>query len=218
MKLEKLERHAARQQALSTAKEVLRVVALALVCVFVATATVFMALAVAESALIIRALAEGKTFAAESEALTREPAAVPSPPVVPAASAEAREEAEPAEEPEPEPPYALEDVIMLSQTVWAEARGLPPEEQALCVWTVLNRLDAGGWGSSIAEVIARPGQFAHDPSYPVTAEIKETVERELAAWAAGEEAKVLPPYATEPGYLYFNGRFDENGMPHNFFR
>jgi hypothetical protein len=109
--------------------------------------------------------------------------------------------------------YDVYDVVILAQMVWGEARGCAPEEQSLCVWTVFNRLKAGGWGGSIAEIVTRPGQFDWDPSYPVIAETRDVVIAALEDWAAGKDAPVLPPYATDSDYVRFSG----DGF-HNYFK
>jgi hypothetical protein len=109
--------------------------------------------------------------------------------------------------------YDVYDVVILTQMVWGEARGCTPEEQALCIRTVTNRLKAGGWGGSISEIVTRPGQFDWDPSYPVIAETRDVVIAALEDWAAGKDAPVLPPYATDSNYVKFSG----DGK-HNYFR
>lgn len=91
-----------------------------------------------------------------------------------------------ATEDAPEPPYTEQDITMLAQMVWGEARGCAKAEQALCVWTVINRLEDGRFGKTLQEVLTKPYQFAgYSPNNPVTDEIKATVEDALAAWARG---------------------------------
>jgi hypothetical protein len=124
-----------------------------------------------------------------------------------------------AQEPEAPPAYTEQDVVMLSKMVWGEARGLPAEEQALCVWTVLNRLGDGRFGGSIAEILTKPKQFiGYRVAHPVTDEIRSVVEGVLQAWSQGATAPVLPPYAETSGYLYFSGKRGADGRMHNYFR
>jgi N-acetylmuramoyl-L-alanine amidase len=56
----------------------------------------------------------------------------------------------------------------LYRTVWGEARGLPPQEQAAIVHVILNRWQSGRWGNLEATVKA-PWQFSvwnkDDPNY-----------------------------------------------------
>ncbi len=118
----------------------------------------------------------------------------------------------------PEPPYSEQDIDMLAKMVWGEARGCAPEEQALCVWTVINRLEDGRFGDTLQEVLTAPHQFAgYKAKYPITDEIRAVVEDALAAWESGETAPTLPPYAKTSGYLYFTGARGDDGQLHNFF-
>ena len=122
------------------------------------------------------------------------------------------------EDPATEPPARYQategELAMLAKMVWGEARGLPPEEQALCVWCVLNRLDDGRFGASVSEILTRPHQFVgYKASYPATDEILAVVDSVLEAYANGENAPTLPPYAKKSGYLYFSG---DNS--HNWFK
>lgn len=104
------------------------------------------------------------------------------------------------------------EVTLTAQTVWGEARGCSRDEQKLVVWCICNRADARN--QSVEEVITAPYQFAgYDPDHPVEPEIVEVVEEVFQAWARGEEALVLPPYATTSNYQFFGGDGD-----HNWFR
>ena len=55
---------------------------------------------------------------------------------------------------------ADDDVTALAQMAYGEARGLADYEIAACMWVALNRLDHGGYGETVTEVVAAPGQFA----------------------------------------------------------
>ena len=117
------------------------------------------------------------------------------------------------EEPEVEvvAKYSSAEVTIVCQTVWGEARGCSPEEQALVAWCICNWVDYQG--TSIAEVVTHNRFHGFDEGHPVTPEIYEVVTGVLEAWARGEEALVYPPYATTPNYLFFGG----DGL-HNWFR
>jgi len=107
-----------------------------------------------------------------------------------------------------------QDVVTLSRMVWGEGRGVTRNEQKLIVWTVLNRLDNGGYGNSIRAIVTARGQFTgYRSSHPVTEPIRGVVIYVLEAWDRGEAAKVYPPFARTPYYLYFHG----DGR-HNWFR
>lgn len=112
---------------------------------------------------------------------------------------------------EPEAPWTYQEIEMLAKTVWAEARGVKSTaQQAAVVWCVLNRVDAGGYGETIAEVVSAPYQFAYDPASPVTGEFLILAEDVLLRWGAekaGEEdvGRTLPA-----DYLFFEGDGVEN--------
>ena len=118
-----------------------------------------------------------------------------------------------------EPQYAERDIDMLTRMIWGEARGCAYEEQALCVWVVLNRLDDGRYGDTIEAVVSAQNQFiGYSPTHPIAGDIRTVVEEVLEAWASGEDAPTLPPYAETSDYLYFSGRLGADGKLHNFFR
>jgi spore germination cell wall hydrolase CwlJ-like protein len=129
------------------------------------------------------------------------------------------ETAAPAPTEPPAPRYTERDIEMLAKMVWGEARGCAPAEQSLCVWTVINRLEVGGFGDTLEEVLTAPHQFVgYKPNHPVTDEIRAVVEDALAAWESGEAAPTFPPYAETSGYLFFTGRRGDDGQLHNFFK
>lgn len=118
--------------------------------------------------------------------------------------------------PEPTPEvvakYSSYEITLAAQTVWGEARGCSRDEQKLVVWCICNRADARN--QSVEEVITAPYQFAgYDSDHPVEPEIVEVVEEVFQAWARGEEALILPPYATTSNYQFFGGDGE-----HNWFR
>jgi hypothetical protein len=120
----------------------------------------------------------------------------------------------------PAVPYTAREIDMLAKMVYGEALGCSDAEQALCVWTVINRLENGRFGNTIAEVLTAPGQFiGYSRKNPVKADVREVVKKCLEAWIRGEQAPLLAPYAKKRPYLYFDGGHqDEHGKPHNFFR
>jgi len=118
----------------------------------------------------------------------------------------------------PAPPspqrWTDQDVTTLARMVWGEGRGVSRNEQKLIVWTVLNRLDNGRYGSTIRQIVTARGQFVgYRSGHPVTDAIREMVIYVLEAWDRGETAKVYPPFARDSNYLYFHG----DGR-HNWFR
>lgn len=110
--------------------------------------------------------------------------------------------------------YTDQDVELLCCTVWGEAGGCAPEEQALVVWCILNRVDA--WEQTIEQVVTAPNQFhGWIEGAPYTAEIEGVVRATLELWSSGMDAAVLPPFATSPNYLFFSG---DELQQHNYFR
>ena len=121
-------------------------------------------------------------------------------------------EPEPLNLSEPVVKYTAEEVTLVCQTVYGEARGCSREEQMLVVWCICNRADNSE--ASIEQVVKAPRQFhGYNPEHPVTDEIRSVVLEVLDAWSSGQEALVYEPYATTSEYLYFSG----DGV-HNWFR
>lgn len=106
------------------------------------------------------------------------------------------------------------DMDMLAQLVWAEARGIDSRaEQAGVIWCVLNRLDSGYWGDTISGVIRSRSQFAYSSGSPVTEDLRDLAQDVMTRWLLEKEGvrdvgRVLPSE-----YLYFSGRGG-----HNWFR
>lgn len=122
------------------------------------------------------------------------------------------EESEPINLSEPVAKYTSEEITLVCQTVYGEARGCSKEEQQLVVWCICNRADYSG--TSIEQVVTANRQFhGYDPENPVTEEIFENVTEVLEAWSRNEEALVYEPYATTTEYRYFSG----DGR-HNWYR
>ena len=110
--------------------------------------------------------------------------------------------------------FAAEDAEKLAKMVWGEARGCSPEEQLLVVWTVLQRVDAGGWGGDICEVVQARGQFAgYSPEHPVCPDIYELVCTALTDWRQGADPPTHAIFAPSLPYYFFQG----DGS-HNWFR
>lgn len=104
------------------------------------------------------------------------------------------------------PTWTEDDLVLLAQTVFAEADICRTvKEKAAVVWCVLNRLDDGGYGDTIREVVTAPHQFAWTEDRPVMPEYIVLAEDVLLRWRAekaGEEGmgRVLPAE-----YLFFEG-------------
>ncbi len=117
----------------------------------------------------------------------------------------------------PETPLTNSDVTMLARMVWGEARGCAPEEQRLVVWTVLQRVDAGGVFAqydTIEAAVTAPGQFVgYDENHPVDSDIYNLCLDVLSEWQSGAEPPTHEIYAPTTPYYFFDG----DGR-HNWFR
>lgn len=104
------------------------------------------------------------------------------------------------------PTWTEDDLVLLAQTIYAEADICRPvRAKAAVAWCVLNRLDAGDYGDTIREVVTAPHQFAWTEDRPVVPEYIDLAEDVLQRWRAekaGEEdvGRVLPAE-----YLFFDG-------------
>jgi len=84
-------------------------------------------------------------------------------------------------------------------------------EQAAVVWCVLNRVDDGGWGDTIEDVVTAPEQFhGYDEGHPVDGHLLWIACDVLSRWEAErlghtEVGRVLPRE-----YLYFASRNKRN--------
>lgn len=110
--------------------------------------------------------------------------------------------------------YTEEEVRLVAQTLYGEARGCSRAEQRLVVWCICNRVDKGSWGNSIEDVVKYPYQFVgYGATHPVWPELEAVAREVLEEWNGGGEADILEPYAKTSKYLYFNG----DGK-HNWYR
>ena len=110
--------------------------------------------------------------------------------------------------------YTEEEVRLVAQTLYGEARGCSRAEQRLVVWCICNRVDEGSWGNSIEDVVKYPHQFVgYVATNPVWPELEAVAREVLEEWNGGNEADILESYAKTSKYLYFRG--DDK---HNWYR
>ena len=110
--------------------------------------------------------------------------------------------------------YTEQDIELLAKTVWGEGRGCSPDEQRLVVWVVIQRLEAGRYGNTIAAVVTKPNQFkGYRRGNPVCPEIYALLQVELEKWVRGGRPPTLEPFAVSVPYLYF-----DSGKGHNWYR
>lgn len=108
-------------------------------------------------------------------------------------------------------PWTYEEVEMLAKTIWAEARGVPSTaRQAAVAWCALNRLDAGTFGDTLAEVLSKPYQFAYDPASPVTDEFLALADDVLHRWYLEQNVVEGVGRTLPEDYLFFEGDGLEN--------
>lgn len=108
-------------------------------------------------------------------------------------------------------PWTYEEVEMLAKTIWAEARGVPSTaRQAAVAWCALNRLDAGTFGDTLAEVLSKPYQFAYDPASPVTDEFLALADDVLHRWYLEQNGVEGVGRTLPEDYLFFEGDGLEN--------
>lgn len=112
------------------------------------------------------------------------------------------------------------EATMLAKTMYGEANVLRwygdkfgvsyQARQAAVAWVALNRVDAGGFGDDLYQVLTRPNQFAYDPGAPVTDELYELAWDVLHRWWAEKEGETDVGRTIPPEYLYFDGDGREN--------
>lgn len=116
----------------------------------------------------------------------------------------------------PEPvsnPWTVEEIEALAKMLYGECRGVPSkQEQAACVWVVLNRCDA--YEKGIIEVVSAPYQFVgYDENHPVWDNLYELSEDVVSRWYSEKNGETNVGRVIPPDYLYFHG----DGA-HNHFR
>ena len=105
------------------------------------------------------------------------------------------------------------DVTALARMAWGEARELADYEIAACMWCVMNRLDHGGYGDTVQDVVSAPGQFAgYSESNPVDEHIAEIARDVLTRHHAEQQGETVPREIGR-AYLWFSG-----DRIHNYFR
>ena len=105
------------------------------------------------------------------------------------------------------------EAVALAQMAWGEARCCSTVEIAATMWTVLNRVDATGFGmgNSLEYVISFPNQFqGYSSTNPVTDELYALAVDVLTRWQLERQGidkvgRILPK-----DYLYFHGDGERN--------
>lgn len=67
--------------------------------------------------------------------------------------------------------FTASDATMMAKVFFGEARGIRSQTEIACIgWTILNRLDRGGYGKTIAAVITMPNQFYYKAGAKTTSD------------------------------------------------
>lgn len=108
-------------------------------------------------------------------------------------------------EPEYEMYFAEADVVALARMLYGEARGCTVDNQAKCVWCVLNRVDDPRFPDTIIGVVSAPGQFyGYSPDFPVLDRLYAVALDVLTRWSMEKQgadvARELPDT-----YYWFTG-------------
>ena len=110
----------------------------------------------------------------------------------------------------------VEDIERMSKTVWGEARGCTPIEQAAVVWCILNRVDDPRWPSTIEEVCITSQFNGYNPDNPIDPDIYTLTLDVYVRWVrehTGERdvGRVLPA-----SYCFFYGDGKHNHFQESF--
>lgn len=110
------------------------------------------------------------------------------------------------------------DAVMMAKVMYCEARGISDKrELSMICWTILNRLDAGTFGSCISEIITAPRQFAYRKSAPTKNDLGidlfALAQDVLLRWQAEREGEIEVGRTLPKGYCFYKG----NGK-HNYFQ
>ena len=110
----------------------------------------------------------------------------------------------------------VEDIERMSKTVWGEARGCTPTEQAAVVWCILNRVDDPRWPSTIEEVCITSQFNGYNPANPIDPDIYTLTLDVYVRWMrehTGEQdvGRVLPA-----SYCFFYGDGKHNHFQESF--
>ena len=113
-------------------------------------------------------------------------------------------------EPEYEIYFTEADVTALAQMLYGEARGCTVDNQAKCVWCVLNRVDDVRFPDTIQGVLSQPNQFyGYSPDFPVWDELRAVALDVLTRWSMEKQgadvARELPDI-----YCWFTGDGETN--------
>lgn len=110
------------------------------------------------------------------------------------------------------------EAVMIAKVMYCEAKGISSKrELSMIAWTILNRFDNGGFGSTIPDIITARNQFAYRSSAPTVnqcgIDLLSLAEDVLLRWQAEREGEVNVGRTLPKGYCFYWG----DGH-HNYFR
>ena len=109
------------------------------------------------------------------------------------------------EAPEYEMYFTEADVTALAQMLYGEARGCTVENQAKCVWCVLNRVDDPRFPDTIIGAVSQPGQFyGYSPNFPVWDNLYAVAQDVMTRWSMEKQGADVARELPET-YCWFTG-------------
>lgn len=110
------------------------------------------------------------------------------------------------------------EAVMMAKVMYCEAKGISSKrELSMIAWTILNRFDNGGFGSTIPAIITAINQFAYSRNAPTVnqcgIDLLALAEDVLLRWQAEREGEVNVGRTLPRNYCFYWG----DGH-HNYFR
>lgn len=111
--------------------------------------------------------------------------------------------------------FTTADATMMAKVFFGEARGIRSQTEIACIgWTILNRLDRGGYGKTIAAVITMPNQFYYVASAKTTSDygynLVELATDVLTRWSREHSGQTNVGRVLPKNYLWYAGSSGHN--------
>lgn len=108
-------------------------------------------------------------------------------------------------EPKYEMYFTEADVTALARMLYGEARGYTVDNQAKCVWCVLNRVDDPRFPDTIIGVLSQPNQFhGYSTAFPVWDELRAVALDVLTRWSMEKQGADVTRELPDT-YCWFTG-------------
>lgn len=108
------------------------------------------------------------------------------------------------------------EIEMLAKVIYRESRGESKTYQSAVVWSILNRVDAKGYGDTIEKVITAPNQFCWIPDTPVWKSHKKLAKDVVTRWLLEKEGCKDVGRTLPKTYKFFTGDGVNNYFRENF--